>query len=247
MQHFILYKTTNLVNNKTYIGIHQTNDLDDGYLGSGLALKRAIKKYGKENFSREILETCLSFDELIEKEKIYVNEEWVISNNNYNLKTGGQSTGILSDESKAKISKTLKEKYQNGLLKHHNKPVIMTTQLKEKISKSLIERYKSIEHHSINSIPWNKNKKGLQVAWNKGKSSGPMSEELKNTISKTLKERYKTNIHPKKGIASWCKGLKLPPSAKRGVVLSKTECPYCNKFVDVGNGKRWHFDNCRFR
>jgi len=69
MQHFILYKTTNLINNKTYIGIHQTNDLNDGYLGSGIAFKKALKKYGKENFFREIIETCSSFDELLEKEK----------------------------------------------------------------------------------------------------------------------------------------------------------------------------------
>src|ERR1035437_9481888 len=114
---YIVYKTTNLINGKTYIGIHQTNNLDDGYLGSGLAIKRAIKKYGKDNFKREILEYCLSFDELLEKEKVYVNEEWINEENNYNLKTGGQSTGLLSEESRNKISNTLKRKYETGELK----------------------------------------------------------------------------------------------------------------------------------
>ena len=72
---YILYKTINLLNNKTYIGIHKTNDLEDDYLGSGVAFKKALKKYGKENFKREILEFCNSYDELLEREKILVNEE----------------------------------------------------------------------------------------------------------------------------------------------------------------------------
>jgi len=66
---FILYKTTNLLNGKTYVGIHKTNDLEDGYLGSGIALLVAIRKYGKFNFKREILEYCESYDILLELEK----------------------------------------------------------------------------------------------------------------------------------------------------------------------------------
>ena len=53
-QYYMVYKTTNLVNNKYYIGVHATNDLNDGYFGSGKNLKQAIKKYGKEHFKRDI-------------------------------------------------------------------------------------------------------------------------------------------------------------------------------------------------
>lgn len=52
--HF-LYKTTNILNNKFYIGVHTTDDLGDGYKGSGTTLNKAFKKYGKNNFNREIL------------------------------------------------------------------------------------------------------------------------------------------------------------------------------------------------
>ena len=54
-KYYIIYETKNLKNGKIYIGQHQTYDLDDGYLGSGTRLKRAIRYYGSEFFKRKIL------------------------------------------------------------------------------------------------------------------------------------------------------------------------------------------------
>ena len=59
----IIYKTTCLINNKIYIGQHKIrypSTLDPWYLGSGKAFQAALKKYGVENFKREILAICSS-------------------------------------------------------------------------------------------------------------------------------------------------------------------------------------------
>ena len=248
MKYFI-YKTTNTINNKTYIGIHQTNNIDDGYLGSGMALKNAIQKYGKTNFKRKIISYHNSFDELLKIESVLVNDEWVKDRFNYNLKTGGQSSGILSDESKLKISKTLKKKYNNGELTPKNFPLyIATDKQKQQISNTLKKRYKTQPHNRKGVEPWNKGLKNVQIPWNKGVSTGPMNEEQKQQISDTLKEKYKTQPHNRKGIKPWNKGLKSDsPAWNKGKKMEKIECPYCKKLVDKGNGKRWHFNNCKYK
>ncbi len=84
---YIIYKTTNLVNSKFYIGKHQTKDLNDGYMGSGKLLKSAIKKYGIKNFHREILRVCQSEKEMNILEKVLVVPDREL---NYNLCDGGK-------------------------------------------------------------------------------------------------------------------------------------------------------------
>lgn len=66
----IIYKTTNLINGKIYVGQHKTS-ANDGYLGSGKLITRSIKKYGKENFIRETLEYC-TFANVNEREIYWI-------------------------------------------------------------------------------------------------------------------------------------------------------------------------------
>ena len=83
---YTIYKIINVINEKYYIGKHQTKDLDDGYMGSGKILKHAISKYGIENFKKEILFVFNNEKDMNEKEKELV----VIGEQSYNLCPGGK-------------------------------------------------------------------------------------------------------------------------------------------------------------
>ena len=104
--HFI-YRTTNLLNGKFYVGMHSTDDLEDGYVGSGKILGYSIRKYGLENHKCEILECFSSRDELKKREVEIVNEELLADPLCMNLKFGG--TGgwdHISSEMKSNAAKS---------------------------------------------------------------------------------------------------------------------------------------------
>jgi hypothetical protein len=71
---FLVYKTTNKIKGEYYIGVHVTDDLEDGYLGSGKRLSYSLSKYGRDAFEREILATFNNPDEMFQKEAELVNE-----------------------------------------------------------------------------------------------------------------------------------------------------------------------------
>lgn len=87
--HYI-YKTTCLVTGKFYVGMHSTDDLENGYLGSGKILGYSRKKYGDENHHRDIIEMCPSREALKLREREIVNEEMLADPLNINLKYGGE-------------------------------------------------------------------------------------------------------------------------------------------------------------
>jgi len=96
------YKITNIVNNKFYYGVHKTNNLNDSYLGSGVALGRAKKKYGKENFKREIIQFFDTYEECLAYEALIVDKDMINDPMCYNMQTGGIG-GIPSKETKIKL------------------------------------------------------------------------------------------------------------------------------------------------
>lgn len=86
---YYIYQITNTINGKIYIGVHQTSDVNDGYMGSGTVIRRSISKYGSENFKKEILEYFDSYDDALSKEKEIVTDEFLSRKDVYNLRRGG--------------------------------------------------------------------------------------------------------------------------------------------------------------
>jgi hypothetical protein len=103
------------LNGRYYVGVHSTNNLDDGYLGSGNAIKLAVDKYGKENFIKEILHSCEDRQSALEKEKEIVNEEFVRNPQTYNLKGGGESGFVYNDEWVAIVSERAKKNHWKNI------------------------------------------------------------------------------------------------------------------------------------
>ena len=86
-----IYITTNLINNKKYIGKHKSKIFDEKYKGSGILLWKAIKKYKIDNFSTKIIEECYSEEDLNNKEKYWINKYNAVNSREfYNMKNGGE-------------------------------------------------------------------------------------------------------------------------------------------------------------
>ena len=105
-KHYLVYKTTCLINGKIYIGQHQTYDPNDNYLGSGRELKVDIQKFGRENFKREILFDFDTFKEMDDKEKELVTEEFIAREETYNVRLGGQNVDWYELEKRGVIKHT---------------------------------------------------------------------------------------------------------------------------------------------
>lgn len=125
MKQYYIYKTTNLINQKQYIGKHY-GELDDSYLGSGKLIKLAIEKYGKENFKKEILCIVKNNEEANLKEKEFIKiYNAVESDLFYNLHEGGDG-----GNNNQKISESLSGHNHPMYGKHHSQ------ETKDKLRKS---------------------------------------------------------------------------------------------------------------
>lgn len=137
---YYIYKTTCTITNKYYIGMHKTCNLKDGYMGSGLLLRRSITKHGRENHLFEILEYCTDEIDLCKKEEEIVNEELLLDNLCMNLKIGGIGGATMTGR---KMSQETKDKIAKGRIgKKHNDQTKKI--ISQKISKLLIGNKRAV-------------------------------------------------------------------------------------------------------
>jgi hypothetical protein len=169
----VIYRTTNLINGKIYIGQDKNNN--PSYFGSGDLIKRSIKKHGKENFIKEILCVCNTIDELNEKEKFYINEFNSTDRNiGYNITIGGTNGTMLN----RKHSKETKEKMRSSALgkkksENHRKNIGLS--MKGRVI-SDEERRRRSENSSL-----------------KGVKKSPLSDITKKKISNSKKGSIHSN------------------------------------------------------
>lgn len=110
------YRITNLLDGKFYYGVHMTRNLNDSYMGGGDRIRRAIRKYGKENFKKEILVLFDRYEEALDYEEKMVNEELLKDPHCYNLKPGGKG-GSFKGVNKGKKHSSLQTKRHNEFLR----------------------------------------------------------------------------------------------------------------------------------
>lgn len=117
---YYTYKITNLINEKIYIGVHKTENLEDGYMGSGKLLNRAKAKHGIENFHKEILKFHESQEEMYAHEAELVTQDFLARDDVYNIKLGGEGgwdfiNSTMSKETRIKMAKNGAQGLRNRL------------------------------------------------------------------------------------------------------------------------------------
>jgi hypothetical protein len=269
--YFIVYKTTNLVNGKFYVGKHQTKKINDGYIGDGIRrqssailhtpLHNAVKKYGYDNFKRDTLEFCKDKYHLNEKEIWWILELQATDKKiGYNITNGGEGGDTLTNHPDYdKIISTMIED-RKGLNTGHI--VLETT--REKIRKTFSEKpilicpwcglqsrsVANMRTYHFDNCKMNPNR--IIVI----KEKKPDTREIitcpwcgfQSKSGSGTKQFHFDNCKKKPGndsrvnrIVSEDSRIKISEALKNKPILT---CPYCG-FQGKSNMYHYHFDNCK--
>jgi group I intron endonuclease len=251
MEEYIMYiyKTTNIITNKIYIGQHMMKiNENKKYFGSGKLLKRSIKKHGIKNFKTEILEYCKNIDELNEKEIFWITQlNSTNLNIGYNI-TGGGKQNIPTEEFVkrckdarknasedfkkewyAKISKTFIEK---GISNGSNNPMYGKKYTKERQEKCAKSKKENKHKHKYYTEEYRKKQSKQTKGENNPNYNNNWSEEKKEKLSKYFIE---TEAH--KGVKNSNFGKygkdssgykKIPDNIRKDILYD-----YTNKFICI--------------
>jgi hypothetical protein len=234
-----IYKVTNEINDKVYIGLSTVKSKYNrkNYYGSGLLIKKALKKYGKENFRKEILFESDNIEELKEMEIQLIRESNELGEDSYNIAEGGQ-TGHWT----------------------HYKTEEELQDIRERQALSLREWYEENDHPNLGkklasgpkiskALKGRKVPRSVVEKQRKAKTGKKRTDEQKQNISEAIKEAYKDGFSEehRNRISKALSGRVIPEEVKEKMRRPKPkyECPHCGK---IGGGpvmKRHHFDNCK--
>lgn len=257
--YYLIYETTNIINKKKYIGKHITDNISDEYIGSGTVLLKSVKKYGKQNFIKNILFMFDNEEDMVNKEKELVNLDVINSPYFYNIALGGQGGCIVLKEGHPQRDLTIK-KISNTHLKntkkksecakklHKEKRIGMygkehTEETKELMSKNS-QRLSGKNHPNFGKHRTTETKQKLHDA-NVGK-------KLTNEHIQKIKDNHyvvsgeNNPMYGKEHTEETKEILRLKATGRKKTILNKKmECPHCKRLITSNVFNRWHNDNCK--
>lgn len=257
--YYTVYQITNKISGRSYIGMHQTTNLDDDYMGSGTILRRHYKKYGTDNFEKEILHIFDTKEEMANKEAELVNEDWVNDPNTYNLKMGGEGGW---DHSRGRV--TVRDtdgncfnvniddpRYVSGELVHPTKGT--TTVIDENGNRFRVgvddEKFLKGEYvgqtKGYKHTQEAKNKISAAAMGNRSFTGRTHSDETKIKMSESSKGSQAGDKNSQYGKPRSEDTKKKISEKMKGIKVIKVICPHCSKEGYAGGMYRWHFSNCK--
>ena len=228
-KYLFIYKTTNLINRKIYVGQHSTDKLEDGYIGCGIygqsdateniLFHRAVRKYSYKNFRREIIEFCESEDELSNREIFWIRElKSQDSTIGYNISRGGNKPEIYrinytDQQRRAKRDYYFTRPIRVCLYCDHQSRALNMDKFHFENCKSNPNYISKPDVRELQTCPHC----GYQSK-NNGSIKKNHFDRCKKNPSYIKKEEYK---------------------------LPESTCPYCGLVGRGGNMTRYHFENCK--
>ena len=256
MKKYYVYKTTNTINDKIYIGVHGSEDIEnDDYTGSGTAFKEAIEYHGVENFNREILFEFDTMEEALKEEKSIVTKEFIEYETNYNLAVGGQGPPNVNSQTRQKMSESAKKRFQDPeqydiLVENRKKNAVDPVVLK-KISEANKKAWKDPEYRKRATEAIRERSKDPE--YRKGMSERTkklwQDPEYREKMSRRDQENKKKSPEHKRKLSEAAKRQWQDPEFRKRFFkgrdpISKTlPCQYCEKPI-CRSGIRRHEKNC---
>lgn len=256
-QFFYVYRITNKLTHKIYIGCHRTTDLNDGYMGSGKYIARAYNKHGIDNFEKEILQFYPTEQEMFTAEAAIVTRDFVLQDSNYNLAEGGKggfkgTECYTSKDRSYKISQALQGRASvvdsegNRFKVSVNDPRLETKELvgitigkatvKDNTGKIL---QVSVDDPRIASGELVGNTKGMAVVKDCNGNRYQVPVDDPRIASGEL-------VGNTKGHTQTLESNQKRSNALKGIVRVPTyvSCKFCKKSTSLTNFIRWHKDCC---
>jgi group I intron endonuclease len=237
---FYIYKITNMINNKIYIGKRITRNIipDDNYFGSGKLIKRAIKKYGLENFTKEILEIC-DAKSIDEKEIFWIGEyKSMDSLIGYNIAKGGNGGDLLTNNpDREDIIKRMTESMKSRIFSDDHKRKLSEGKLGEKnpiFGRKMTDEEKD---HLSKMIKGRKMSDEFKNKVSEGKKGIKFSDEHKKKLSENHAD-FRGFKHSDNSRANMS-------AAKKGCILNKPyKCENCGRYMSTVHNMNKHYNKC---